>query len=63
MMADTAEKTSEPDPLHASINDATGSCELCDSWETQEMAGRWLCATCIAVAGCGCAGSTVDDDK
>ena len=32
------------------------ACERCGSFEVMEFAGKFLCADCIAQAGCGCAG-------
>ena len=32
-------------------------CEACGQFDAIEMAGRVLCADCIALAGCGCAGA------
>jgi hypothetical protein len=31
-------------------------CERCGSFDVLEIAGQFLCADCVAVAGCGCAG-------
>jgi len=36
--------------------DESAACERCGSFEVLEMAGKFLCAECIAQAGCGCAG-------
>jgi len=35
---------------------APGACEHCGSFEAMEIAGKVLCADCVALAGCGCAG-------
>jgi hypothetical protein len=32
------------------------ACEGCGSFEVLEFAGKFLCADCVALAGCGCAG-------
>jgi protein-arginine kinase activator protein McsA len=32
------------------------ACERCGSFEVFEIAGKFLCADCVALAGCGCAG-------
>ena len=32
------------------------ACERCGSFDAQEFAGTILCADCIALAGCSCAG-------
>jgi hypothetical protein len=32
------------------------ACERCGSFEVLEIAGQFLCADCVATAGCGCAG-------
>jgi len=39
-------------------NPATGdaACERCGSFDVLEIAGKLLCADCVALAGCGCAG-------
>jgi hypothetical protein len=31
-------------------------CERCGSFDVLEIAGKFLCADCVAQAGCGCAG-------
>ena len=36
------------------------ACERCGSCDVMEFAGKWLCADCIATAGCGCAGHGSD---
>jgi len=33
-----------------------GACERCGSFNVLEIAGKFLCADCVAQAGCGCAG-------
>jgi len=41
----------------ASASSAEDSaCERCGSFEALEFAGKILCADCIQLAGCGCAG-------
>ena len=32
------------------------ACERCGRFDALEFAGKFLCADCIALAGCGCAG-------
>jgi hypothetical protein len=32
------------------------ACERCGSFDVLELAGKFLCADCVALAGCGCAG-------
>jgi len=31
-------------------------CERCGDFDVMEIAGKFLCAQCVALAGCGCAG-------
>jgi hypothetical protein len=38
----------------SSIEDA--ACERCGSFDVLEIAGKILCADCVALAGCACAG-------
>jgi hypothetical protein len=38
----------------SSIEEA--ACERCGSFEALEIGGHTLCADCIGLAGCGCAG-------
>ena len=38
------------------------ACERCGSFDAQEIAGQVLCADCIALAGCGCAGHGDDEE-
>ena len=45
---------SDPAKTTATAKDA--QCERCGSFEALEFAGQFLCAECIAMAGCGCAG-------
>lgn len=33
------------------------ACEHCGCFDTLEMAGQFLCADCVALAGGGCAGN------
>jgi hypothetical protein len=37
------------------------ACERCGSFEVFEIAGQFLCADCVATAGCGCAGHGESD--
>ncbi len=37
------------------------ACERCGSFDAQEIAGLILCADCVALAGCGCAGHGNDE--
>jgi hypothetical protein len=65
MTADAADNTQCPQcddavPTHQS--DAAKGCEHCGSWEAQELGGQWLCADCIALAGCSCAGSAAGEE-
>lgn len=48
-----------PEPVNKA-NDAP--CERCGSFEALEIAGQFLCADCVAVAGCGCAGHGDDEE-
>ena len=32
------------------------ACERCGRFDALEFTGKFLCADCIALAGCGCAG-------
>jgi len=34
----------------------TTACERCGCFEVMEIADKFLCADCVALAGCGCAG-------
>ena len=38
------------------------ACERCGSFEVLEIAGKFLCADCVAQAGCGCAGHGSSED-
>jgi hypothetical protein len=38
------------------------ACERCGSFEALEIAGQFLCADCVALAGCGCAGHGHEED-
>jgi hypothetical protein len=43
-------------------NDSTAhACERCGSFDVLEFAGKFLCADCVTLAGCGCAGSPDKD--
>jgi hypothetical protein len=44
----------ESKPTITEIKDA--ACERCGSFDVLEIAGQFLCADCVATAGCGCAG-------
>jgi hypothetical protein len=35
---------------------AEAACERCGNFEVLEIAGKFLCSDCVALAGCGCAG-------
>jgi hypothetical protein len=37
------------------------ACERCGSFDVLEFAGKFLCAECVALAGCGCAGHGDDE--
>jgi len=37
------------------------ACARCGSFEALEIGGRQLCAECVALAGCGCAGHGEDE--
>jgi len=37
------------------------ACERCGSFDVLEFAGKLLCADCVALAGCGCAGHGDDE--
>jgi len=49
----------EPKPAH-SAEDA--ACERCGSFDVLEFAEKFLCADCVALAGCGCAGHGDDEN-
>jgi len=38
------------------------ACERCGSFEAMEITGKFLCADCVALAGCGCAGDNAVED-
>jgi len=38
------------------------ACERCGRFEVLEIAGKFLCADCVALAGCGCAGHGADEN-
>ena len=40
----------------------TATCERCGRFEVLEIAGQFLCADCVAVAGCGCAGHDENEE-
>jgi hypothetical protein len=42
--------------------DEKTACERCGSFDVLEIAGQFLCADCVAVAGCGCAGHGGDTE-
>ena len=47
----------QPDqPAPKAINTKDVQCERCGSFDAMEFTGQFLCADCIALAGCGCAG-------
>ena len=37
------------------------ACGRCGSFDVLEFAGKFLCAECVALAGCGCAGHGDDE--
>jgi hypothetical protein len=39
-------------------NSAKEACERCGSFDVMEIAGKFLCAECVALAGSSCAGSS-----
>ena len=39
-----------------SMVEKSSGCERCGSFEVLEIAGKFLCTDCVALAGCGCAG-------
>jgi hypothetical protein len=39
------------------------ACERCGSFDVLEIAGEFLCADCVALAGCGCAGHGKDETE
>ena len=44
------------------FNNSTGpACVRCGSFEALEIGGQQLCADCVALAGCGCAGHGDDE--
>ena len=42
--------------------DESAACERCGSFDVLEIAGKFLCADCVALAGCGCAGHGGGED-
>jgi hypothetical protein len=46
----------------STVNEAAG-CERCGSFDVLEIAGQFLCADCVAVAGCGCAGHGGEEEN
>jgi len=46
--------SSNPAKTTAAAKDA--QCERCGSFDASEIGGQLLCADCVALAGCGCAG-------
>jgi hypothetical protein len=38
------------------------ACERCGSFDVLELAGKFLCADCVAQAGCGCAGHGTQEE-
>jgi hypothetical protein len=38
------------------------ACERCGSFEVLEIAGKFLCADCVMLAGCNCAGHGDDEN-
>jgi len=45
-----------------SIPEAGAACERCGSFDVLEIAGKFLCADCVAQASCGCAGHGSSED-
>jgi hypothetical protein len=39
------------------------ACERCGSFEAMEFAGKILCADCIQLAACACAGHGSDENQ
>jgi hypothetical protein len=37
------------------------ACERCGRFDVLEIAGKFLCAECVALASCGCAGHGDDE--
>jgi hypothetical protein len=50
-----------PDNEPRSQSGASSACERCGSFDALEIAGHFLCAGCIALAGSACGGSSDDD--
>jgi hypothetical protein len=38
------------------------ACESCGSFEALDIAGKFLCADCVALAGSSCAGTPETDE-
>ena len=47
---------SKPAQAASKPDQCADQCERCGSFDVLEIAGQFLCADCVAVAGCGCAG-------
>jgi hypothetical protein len=47
----------------AATKPAGAACESCGGHEVVEMAGKFLCAECVAVAGSACAGPVDELDE
>ena len=47
---------SDSDDATMSTIQPNAACERCGSFDVLEIAGKFLCADCVALAGCGCAG-------
>ena len=44
------------------VRETTAACERCGSFEVLEIAGHFLCADCVAIAGCGCGDRGGDEE-
>jgi hypothetical protein len=38
-------------------------CENCGNFDVLEIADKFLCADCIALAGCGCGGAADEENE
>ena len=38
------------------------ACERCGGFDALEIAGQFLCADCVALAGCSCAGDGEEEN-
>jgi len=60
MFNEKAPPAAAADLKNPTANEAA-ACERCGSLDVLEIAGRLLCADCVALAGCGCAGHGDDE--